>query len=222
MPRWAGPEGNAMNEYWLEFGKVAVVHLLAVASPGPDFAIVVKQGLNHGRRTAVWTSLGIGTGILLHITYSLLGVGLLITSSALGFQILKFAGAAYLAWIGVQALRAKPRDVNGAATNGANAPRAHGAFATGFLTNVLGNPKAALFFIALFTVVINPHTPRLIRAGYGLWMAVATAGWFTLVSFVCTQERVRRAFLAHGHWIDRLLGVVFLGFAGSLAVTTWR
>ena len=64
-----------MHDYWVEFSEVALAHLLAVASPGPDFAIVLKQSLTHGRRTAIWTSLGIGTAILLHVMYSLLGLG---------------------------------------------------------------------------------------------------------------------------------------------------
>lgn len=205
-----------MHDYWIEFAKVALAHLLAVASPGPDFAIVLKQSIAHGRRTAVWTSIGIGTGILLHIAYSVLGIALLIKGSEVWFSVVKYAGAGYLAWIGIQALRAKPLegDLELAART---APKPQGAFVTGFLTNTVGNPKATLFFLALFTVVINPRTPRLIQVGYGVWMAVATAAWFTFVSFVFTQEGVRRRFLRYGHWIDRLLGVVFLGFALSLA-----
>ena len=65
-----------MDAYWTEFGKVALAHALAVASPGPDFAIVVKQSLAHGRRTAIATSIGVGTAISLHVGYSLLGLGL--------------------------------------------------------------------------------------------------------------------------------------------------
>lgn len=218
-----------MHDYWLEFSSVAIAHLLAVASPGPDFAIVLKQSLVHGRRTAIWTSLGVGTAILLHVTYSLLGLGLLIRSSELWFNVVKYAGAAYIAWIGVQSLRAKPRTVpDGAAEAGGGEavtevriPGDRGAFAVGFLTNAL-NPKATLFFLSLFVMIIDPRTPKLIQAGYGLWMAVATAGWFSLVSVLFTQERVRRRFLRHGHWIDRALGVVFLGFAASLAFSTLR
>jgi RhtB (resistance to homoserine/threonine) family protein len=212
-----------MHDYWLEFAKVAVAHLLAVASPGPDFAVVVRQSLAHGRRTAIWTSLGVGTGILLHVTYSLLGLGLLIRGSVLWFEVVKYAGAAYLAWLGVQALRT-PRHATAIAGNGAQAaeaPSSHGAFATGFLTNAL-NPKATLFFLALFVTVIRPSTPRLVQTGYGLWMVLATAAWFSLVSVVFTRDAVRRRFLRHGHWIDRALGVVFLGFAASLALATVR
>src|SRR5688572_20451188 len=106
-----------MHEHWLEFSKVAVAHFLAVASPGPDFAIVLKQSLSHGRRTAIWTSIGVGTAILLHVTYSLLGIGLLIRGSELWFNVVKYAGAAYIAWIGVQSLRAKPRAEAGAGSD---------------------------------------------------------------------------------------------------------
>ena len=63
-----------MDEYKVEFFKVALAHLLAVVSPGPDFAVVLRQSLTHGRRTAIWTSVGVGTAILLHVGYSLLGL----------------------------------------------------------------------------------------------------------------------------------------------------
>jgi RhtB (resistance to homoserine/threonine) family protein len=212
-----------MHDYWLEFAKVAVAHLLAVASPGPDLAIVVKQSLAHGRRTAIWTSLGVGTAILLHVGYSLLGLGLLIKSSELWFAIVKFAGAAYIAWLGVQSLR--PRPANEAQADAALAntrlPAERGAFAVGFFTNAL-NPKCTLFFISLFVMIVNPQTPKLIQAGYGLWMSAATMGWFSLVSVLFTRDNVRRRFLHFGHWIDRALGVVFLAFAASLVFATLR
>lgn len=207
-----------MHDLWAEFSKVALAHLLAVVSPGPDFAIVLKQSLAHGRRTATWTSLGIGSAILLHIGYSLLGLGLLVAGSARWFDAVKYAGAAYLAWLGVQALRSKPRENAMLGSGVASSPPAAGAaFLTGFLTNAL-NPKATLFFIALFSVVIDPRTPRLVQIGYGAWMAIVTAGWFVIVSFAFTQETLRRRFLRHGHWIDRALGVVFIAFAASLVV----
>jgi len=217
---------HQMN-YWPEFLFVAGAHLLAVASPGPDFAIVLRQSILHGRRTAVFTSLGIGTGILIHVGYSLLGLGLLISQSQLWFDVVKYLGAAYLAWIGGHAVLAKPAAVNGAgASTGSTAapvdpPESHGAYLAGFLVNVL-NPKAALFFIALFSVGINPHTPRLIQAGYGLWMAFATALWFTLVSVFFTHEPVRRNFLRFGHWFERVMGVLLLALSVRLALASLK
>jgi RhtB (resistance to homoserine/threonine) family protein len=218
-----------MHGYWLEFSAVAATHLIAVASPGPDFAIVLRQSLVFGRRTAILTSIGIGTAILLHVGYSLLGLGLLIQSSPGWFAAVKYAGAAYLAWLGVQSLRAKPRspaDVAGGeggagAVGAAGLPTARAAFATGFLTNAL-NPKATLFFISLFVMIVSPQTPKLVQAAYGVWMTGVTMAWFALVSVGFTRADVRRNFLRHGHWIDRVLGAVFLAFAGSLLFTTGR
>ncbi|MFI5355280.1 MAG: LysE family transporter, partial [Desulfobaccales bacterium] len=128
----------------------------------------------------------------------------------------------YLAWVGVQALRTPPRvgDLDLAA-GGVPAPGNQAAWTTGFLVNVL-NPKAALFFIALFPLAVNPATPKLIQAGYGVWMILATMVWFSFVSVVFTRPEVRRRFLRLGHWIDRALGVVFLAFALSLAVAFLR
>ena len=198
-----------------------LAHALAVASPGPDFAIVLRQSLRHGRRTALWTSVGIGCGLSVHISYCLLGLGLFLQHSAVALTTVKWLGAAYLAWVGVQALRAKPRSGDMDLSTNDTAPTARAAWTTGFLVNVL-NPKAALFFIALFPLAVSVTTPKWIQVGYGLWMTVTTALWFSFVSVVFTKEQVRQSFLRHGHWIDRALGVVFLGFAASLAFATLR
>jgi RhtB (resistance to homoserine/threonine) family protein len=207
-----------MHDYWLEFGKVAVAHLLAVASPGPDFAMVMRQSIGYGRKAAIWTSIGIGAAILLHVSYSLLGLGLLIKNSPVWFEILKYVAAAYIAWFGLQCLRAKRADVTVNSTiTGEGAPTSNQALITGFLTNAL-NPKATLFFVALFATVISPQTPRLVQVAYGVWMAVATAIWFSLVAVLLTRQEVRCRFLRHSHWVNRLLGMVLLGFAAGLVL----
>lgn len=203
--------------YWPEFLTIVVAHALAVASPGPDFALVLRQSLAHGRRTAVWSSIGIGCGLSVHITYCILGLGLLLKNSAVALATVKYLGAAYLAWVGVQALRARPRSGDLELAAGLAAPTDRAAWTNGFLVNVL-NPKAALFFISLFPLAVSVTTPKFIQIGYGVWMTFSTMAWFSFVSVVFARAEVRRRFLSHGHWIDRALGVVFIGFAASLVL----
>ncbi|MBD9396053.1 LysE family transporter [Pseudomonas sp. PDM11] len=205
--------------YWTEFFTVALIHLLAVASPGPDFAIVVRESVAHGRRAGVFCALGVGTGIFVHVAYSLLGIGLIVSQSIVLFNALKWLAAAYLLYIGFKALRAQPAasgSVQEQAAAPARTPR--GAFVTGFVTNGL-NPKATLFFLSLFTVVINPHTPLLVQGGYGVYLAVATSLWFCLVAMLFSQQRVREGFARMGHWFDRLMGTVLVGLGIKLAFT---
>ncbi len=203
--------------YWPEFLTIVVAHALAVASPGPDFALVLRQSLAHGRRVAVWASIGIGSGIAIHVGYCSLGLGLLLKDSPVALNVAKYLGAAYLAWVGVQALRAKPREGDMDLSEGDAAPTNRAAWVQGFIVNVL-NPKAALFFISLYALRVSPHTPPLLKFGYGVWLVLATMAWFCLVSVLFTQAEVRRSFLRHGHWIDRALGVVFLAFAAALVL----
>lgn len=214
-----------MSPYWPEFLKLTLVHFLAVAAPGPDFAMVVRQSLRHGHRVALWTAVGIGTAICWHVSYSLFGLGMLVRGSRTAFEVVRWAGAAYLAWIGFVALRARPLEVSAGPLGGAlgreGGTSRRQAWRTGFVVNFL-NPKATLFFVAFFATLVSPHTPRLVRVGYGAWISLTTMAWFSFVAYVFTRERVRRGFLRHGHWIDRALGVVFLAFAASLAASSLR
>lgn len=205
--------------YWTEFLTVALIHLLAVASPGPDFAVVVRESVTHGRRAGTWTALGVGSAIFLHVGYSLLGIGLIVSQSIVLFNALKWLAAAYLLYIGFKAIRAKP------AAPGVEAFKAEpqqrspkAAYLAGFMTNGL-NPKATLFFLSLFTVVINPHTPLLVQAGYGVYLAFATAGWFCLVAMLFSQQRVRDGFARLGHWFDRGMGAVLIALGVKIALT---
>lgn len=208
--------------YWTEFLTVALIHLLAVASPGPDFAVVVRESVAHGRRAGTWTALGVGCGIFIHVTYSLLGIGLIVSQSIMLFNLLKWLAAAYLFYIGIKALRARPAPAGAEQELLRAVDRSsRGAFVSGFVTNGL-NPKATLFFLSLFTVVINPHTPLTIQAGYGLYLACATAVWFSFVALLFSQQRVRAGFARMGHWFDRMMGAVLVALGVKLAFTSLR
>jgi RhtB (resistance to homoserine/threonine) family protein len=203
--------------YWMEFLTVALVHLLAVASPGPDFAVVVRESVTRGQRSGSWTALGIGSGILLHVAYSLLGIGLIVSQSILLFNLFKWLAAGYLVYLGWRALQAQPMVMGEFGADAA--PRgARRAFALGFVTNGL-NPKATLFFLSLFTVVIDPQTPLGVQAGYGLYLALATGAWFCLVAWLFSRDRVRAGFARMGHWFDRLTGALLIGLGVRLAIS---
>ncbi len=207
---------NSLANYYPEFLLIAFVHFLAVASPGPDFAIIVKQSLSHGRQHALLTSVGIGCGILLHVTYSLIGIGLLIASSPTLFSGLTYLAAGYLFYIGIQGIRSKPRPVEqNLASQQITSQSFVKAFATGFLVNGL-NVKATLFFVSLFSIVISTTTPLAIKAIYGGYMAVATAAWFALLSTLLTINKVREKLYAKGYIVDRLMGVVLIILAISI------
>jgi len=205
---------------WVEFATVAVVHLLAVASPGPDFAVVVRQSVSFGLRSGIATALGVGCGNFLHVSYSLLGIGLVIAQSVLVFNLLKWLAAGYLFYIGIKALRARPAESGVVAES---APRQQGrrAFTQGFITCAL-NPKATLFFLSLFAVVISPQTPSWVRAGYGVYLALATTLWFFLVARLFSLPRVRTGFARMGHWFDRVMGAVLVGLGLHLVFSQWR
>lgn len=208
--------------YWAEFLTVALIHLLAVASPGPDFAVVVRESVTHGRRAGTWTAFGVGTAIFLHVGYSLLGIGLIVSQSIMLFNALKWAAAAYLIYIGFKALRARPAAAGAESVEVSSVERTpRAAFVAGFMTNGL-NPKATLFFLSLFTVVINPHTPLLVQAGYGVYLAFATGIWFCMVAMLFSQARVRAGFARMGHWFDRTMGAVLIALGVKIAFSEIR
>ena len=207
--------------YWSEFATIAIAHLFAVASPGPDFAVVTRQCVKQGIRAGVWTSAGVGTGILLHVAYCLLGVALLLSRSPDLFNMVKLLAAAYLFYLGANAIIASLKSSASAAQDSAGDSSGSPlrAFALGFLTNGL-NPKATLFFLALFAVVISPATPLGVQSVYGLYLALATFLWFAMLSRLIGHPPVRGFLLRSGVWFERGMGVVLIALAAQIALTS--
>jgi RhtB (resistance to homoserine/threonine) family protein len=193
---------------------VAGVHWLAVMSPGPDFAMVMRNSLVYSRRTGILAAVGLAMGILLHVSYSLLGIGLIISKSIVLFNTIKLLGAAYLIYIGIKSLLAKksdnPQTLDSSETKSKqNDLGTFDAIKMGFLTNAL-NPKATIFFLALFTQVISPSTPTALKMVYGLEMSVATFVWFAVVALFLTQKRVNSAFSGIRHYVEKAFGVILI------------
>lgn len=199
--------------YWPEFIAIAIAHLFAVASPGPDFALVLKQSVALGRTAGLWTSLGIASGILLHVSYCLLGVALLLSASATLFTVTKLLAAGYLVYLGSSAIKASlTSTAQGNSQTAGVSISARRLFITGFITNGL-NPKVTLFFLALFTVVISQSTPLMLQIGYGIYLSLATFLWFASLSLLLGIESFRRKVLKAGNWFERIMGIVLIGLA---------
>jgi RhtB (resistance to homoserine/threonine) family protein len=189
-------------------------------SPGPDFVIVTKNSLSYSRKIGIFTSLGVALGIIVHVTYSLLGIGFLISQSVVLFTIIKLLGAGYLVWIGIKALRSKPSsaDENQIVTKEKNMT-VLGAIRNGFFVNVL-NPKATLFFLALFTQVINPSTPKSIQLVYGIEMVTATFVWFTVVAYFFSHSKLKIKIKKISHYIDRVTGLALIALGVKVALSS--
>lgn len=155
-------------------------------------------------------------GICVHLTYTLLGVGLLIQQSLWLFNLIKLAGAAYLIVLGIKMLRAKPAVDQPLASEPPLSSL--GALRTGFLTNVL-NPKTTIFIVSLFMQVVQPQTPLVVQLVYSAFIVLAHGLWFGAVAVFFSTASVRARLLAVRHWIDRIFGSLLVGFGMLLALT---
>jgi RhtB (resistance to homoserine/threonine) family protein len=194
---------------------VAVITVLAVIAPGADFAMIVRNSSLHGRRTGLLAAAGVAAGVLVHVTYTLLGVGLLIASSTVVFTVIKLTGAAYLVYVGVRTFRARG-DVEVDLGNKTElAPLA--ALRAGFLTNVL-NPKTTLFVVSTFAQVAGPGTPLYRQVGYGLFMSLAHLVWFGVVAAFFSHSRMRSVMLRGQKILNKAIGTALAGLGVGLAL----
>lgn len=196
---------------------ISFIIMLAAISPGPDFAMVVKNTLLYGRKAGVFTALGVSSSLLIHSSYCVLGLAIIITQSLLLFSIIKYIGAAYLIYIGVKSLLTKRKDAQKEeqedtviVLNGFQ------LFSQGLLCNLL-NPKAIMFILAFFTLIINPSTSWLAQLGFGIEIAFIHLIWFSGLAIVITHQRVKANLTKLQHYIVKVMGAVLIGFGAHIA-----
>jgi RhtB (resistance to homoserine/threonine) family protein len=210
---------NSTPEFLVLFG----VFVLVAITPGADFASVLRESTLYGRRAGVLTGLGVGSAIMVHVAYTVAGVGLIVAQSIIVFNIVKWCGAAYLLYLGIRSLMARPQPSSAGREHGATPMqvmrqrRIAVSYGVGFLTNLL-NPKATLFFVSLFATIVSHETPIMTQLGYGAVLALFLALWFSLVAVFLTTRAMRAAFERAGHWIDRVTGLVFIGLGVRIAL----
>ncbi|MBD5770280.1 LysE family translocator [Marinomonas colpomeniae] len=213
-----------LNIDHFELYSVAIITLLAVISPGPDFAMISKVALLKGRREGILCALGISVAISVHLAYTLFGLGIVFANNVWVLNTLRYLGAMYLIWLGVSALWPDIKSMFSKAVNkshedtikqdldsGKKGINNQSSFWTGFACNAL-NPKTMLFIVSLFSQVISDNTALVIELGYGFYIAFAHFVWFGLVACLLTSERVQKKVLVFKVWIERVTGVLLTSF----------
>lgn len=188
-------------------------------TPGPDVLYIVTSSLRSGVKAGIVAGLGITSGCFVHVFAAALGVSALLAASATAFTVLKWVGAAYLLYVGIKLLRARPGEWH-VETDGKGPTRLRDVFMGAFWTNVL-NPKVAIFFLAFVPQFIAPETPDkalafiALGALFNVNSLPVNFGWAAAAAWMARQGAVRRGM----HWLDRVAGAMFIGFGARLALT---
>ena len=201
----------------------SAVAIIAIISPGPAILLALRNGINFGMRAVFWSSLGNVSGLFFLSAAAMLGLGLLLKSSALLFALVKFLGAMYLFYIGVRHLigRASMLSVQANDSATALAPIPYLLFREAFFIAV-SNPKPILFFTALFPQFISAEAPLLpqflILTGISMFLS-----FITLLSYALLAARARALLLRplFARWVNRVVGAVFISF-GTVLLTLRR
>lgn len=191
---------------------IGSVSLLAAISPGPDFLIVVRNNLVYSRRSGYFTALGVSLALIIHLFYTLVGIGVLIAESPLIYNLIKYAGILYLFYLGVTSIYSsfkKTEELGLKYTKAEKDLLPLKAIQQGFFTNLL-NPKCALFFISLFSQLISPETPWIIRIEFALVNWSVTLSWFCFLSYIITGKFLASKMDRFRNSIDRIMGALLM------------
>ena len=196
-----------------ELLSVAGLTVLIMISPGPDLALVTRNTVVGGKSAGGWTSAGILTGNLVHLTYCLLGIGWLIANSILAFTILKLAGGAYLIFLGFQSLRPNLNTTEEIETSASHTRK---WWLQGLLNNLL-NPKGPLFYLGMLAVFVHPESTIVYLVLLVCTTISVSAFFWVLFVYVLQISSVRNRLLDAGQWVSRLLGTLLI----ALGIRLW-
>jgi threonine/homoserine/homoserine lactone efflux protein len=200
-----------------DFPLFVAAGILLNMTPGPDTAFILSRSAAGGARAGVAAALGIGAGCFFHTALAALGLSALLVASETAFTVVKYMGALYLAWMGIGMIRSKGEAASAETGGGSVSPKA--AFWQGVLTNAL-NPKVALFFLAFMPQFIVGGGENAGLAFVVLGLTFATTGTLWNVGMGWLAGRAVRSFIGRGVrlWLERVLGVAFVGFGVGLAL----
>ncbi|SMF58484.1 MULTISPECIES: LysE family translocator [unclassified Pseudomonas] len=199
---------------------VALFTILAVISPGADFAMVTRSSYAQGRKAGLAAAVGIALGVQVHVLYTVLGIAVIISQSPPLFLFIKVVGAGYLIYLGYKSLTNTTRiHLDGVGQDTGASLRA--ALRTGFLTNAL-NPKTMLFVISAYTQVVQPGSPLALDFAYGAFMSFAHWVWFSLVAVFFSSTALRKAMIERQVMMDRVIGLALIGLGLAVVMANVR
>ncbi|MDJ0948702.1 MAG: LysE family translocator [Alphaproteobacteria bacterium] len=201
--------------HWTAFFVIAGVWAVTVISPGPNFIATVHAALSQSRGTGIWVSLGIMLGTTVWATASLAGLALLFQQAAWLYTLVKFAGAAYLIYLGVRMIRSARSKVQVPAAPGPGMTPVQ-AFRRGLLTD-LANPKAAAFFASLFAVTVPPAAPLWYDAAVVVMVVIIAGAWYALMACVMTLNPVATLYRRAQRAVAYVTGALFMAIGVRLA-----
>ncbi len=198
-------------DYFSLLALIFILHLMAVSSPGPDFFLVLKNSIQHGKKAGIYLSLGIALGVSVHIIYSLTGVALLLKKYPSLFHIIKALGAMYIIYLGIKQLvrSYKPVEIQKATKEDRKNAQALEFIKMGFLTNIL-NPKASLFFLSIFSVIIPPDLPVFMIGVIILMMLFTNFFWFYLVASLFTRPFFVNYYNKYEKYLSKIFGLILI------------
>ncbi|HBO21969.1 MAG TPA: lysine transporter LysE [Providencia sp.] len=192
---------------------VATITILAVISPGPDFAMVTRNSYSYGTKIGLICALGIAIGVQVHVLYTIFGVTFIIMNSPMLFFGIKLLGVAYLIYIGFKSFTNKSKI---SATNETvSSLSVFAAFKNGFLTNAL-NPKTMFFVVSVYTQVIQSGNSLLLNFSYGLFISFVHWVWFSLIAIFFAAPLIRVKILKYQFIVDKIIGLLLILLGISL------
>ena len=206
----------------MSFLTLALVQLLALMSPGPDFFFISQTAISRSSREALMGVLGVTLGVAVWAGVALLGLNLLLEKMAWLHQLIMLGGGLYLMWMGYQLLRSARRQhlqPQGQQVQPEPALAKPGrTFLRGLLTN-LSNPKVVIYFGSVFSLFVGNDVSSLQRWGIYLLILLETLGWFILVATVFALPWMRRKYQRLAKWLDGAGGVLFTAFGLHLILS---
>jgi len=180
----------------------ALAHLFAVMSPGPDTAIIIREVSLNKRRGGIFCALGIGVGILIHCYLAIFGISTLLLSNNIAGDLISMFGSFYLIFLGISSFKSESKKSK-------KSQFMSNSFINGFITNIF-NIKAFVFFISLFSIILNEDISSIGKIFIPLYFAMATSIWFSFLTIVLTHENIQKRWEPVQEIINKIAGSILI------------